>query len=128
MEKINVDFHDYKEMEFYCPRNDFGYNCNYTPNNCTECPITRASYHILTTDILAEESANKLKKLADESQAFSGKYDGSTALPPDVWDAIYAIREVYYWCTITRGPRLRYITDLIAHEINVYIYKNFYEK
>lgn len=98
MEKQNIHLFQSKDLEVMCTRPFFGYRCDFTPNNCTECPIMRFMYEDLITNVLTEDSAAKLKKLVEDSQAFSGKYDGEKSLPPEVWNAVYAIRDAFYQC------------------------------
>ena len=98
MEKQNINLFQSKDLEVFCTRPFFGYRCDLTPNNCTECPIMRFMYEDLITNVLTEDSAAKLKKLVDDSQAFSGKYDGDRSLPPEVWNAVWAIRDAFNQC------------------------------
>lgn len=104
MEKQNIKIDRCEGLEVYCTRPFFGYNCNNTPNNCTECPLMRFMYKDLTDNVLTDEPAAELKNLVEDSQAFSGKFDGHTdaqgPLPQEVWTAIYAIRSAYYQCII----------------------------
>ena len=102
MERKNVYIERIEDREEYCARDDFGYNCQNTPHNCTECPVMRFLYYDLTNNVLADESVAKLKRMVEESEVFSGKYDNAKSLY-DVWPVIYAIRKAYYDCFVLRG-------------------------
>ena len=95
MEKKNIQISSHFEREGVCASNTFGYYCDNTPNNCTECPVMRFLYHDLITNILSDESATQLTGLVNGCQLFSGKYDGATELPEEVWTAIHAIRHAF---------------------------------
>lgn len=109
MEKIKIEIDRCDGLEVYCLRNAFGYCCDNTPKNCTECPLMHFLYHDLTNNTLADESAAELKELVETSRAFSGEYDGCDNLPQEVWAAIYAIRKAFYnWDHATDKSALFY--------------------
>lgn len=94
MEKINLC--DATGFEVYCTRNDFNYDCNDTPNNCTECPIMRFHCHDLIYNLLTEESAAVLAERVKSTGIFSGKYNGANQLPSEIWSLIYDMRMTYF--------------------------------
>lgn len=117
MEKVKIKIDKCEGMEVYCLRNSFGYDCENTPNNCTECPLMHFLYHDLTTNTLADESAAELTALVEKSGAFSGEYDGCNELPPEVWAAIYAIRKAFFdWDHATDGSAFFYEPESDLHK------------
>lgn len=94
MDKIKLS--DATGLEVYCTRPDFNYDCNITPNNCTECQLMRFHCHDLIHNTLTTEDAAVLSERVEQTGIFSGKYDGADNLPHEIWSLIHDIRQTYY--------------------------------